>query len=413
MDLNDGTQVAFRRYPSFQNHYQERTIAWLQTKLAAQSVDRFIATEKLHGSNFAIYCNGSEIRCARRNGFLSPNENFHNGPTLAKALKSNILCAYTEIESNHGLENNEPFYVIFYGELYGGNVQQGISYGNDIAFRLFDISLEQSTTRKFVDYDMFRKICEDFELPTVPVMAEGTLQTLLALDAKFQSTILNKEGNDAEGYVLKYVKEEAFEPDESQRMMIKYKNPKFDEIAYVPKITTKGAATVDDDDASFLSGEFQARLTFMRLQAVKSKLNTKQAKNRQILSDEMYKDAVDDFKDESSKNRFHVEAVSAQAKKLTSTFVGNNIKLLSLTADQYIQMENYIGSIKKVDMAEINRMVDAGELSETYHIPQLRDVLIKRIKNDYPEFEGMKGALVGVINQKVMEYAKELVGMQS
>jgi len=410
--IMDLTSVPFRRYPSFQNHYREKTIEAIRKRLAEENEDRFIATEKLHGSNFAIYCNGTDIRCARRNGFLEPNENFHNGQVLAAALKSNILCVYAEVENTHKPENDEPFYVIIYGEIYGGSVQVGVSYGDDVKFRAFDISVEQKASRKFVPYDDFKRITGDFEIPVVPVIAEGTLNELLARNAQFTSTILNEDGNNAEGYVLKYFKEYTFDDlDEIHRLMIKYKNPRFDEFASVPKKQKNLCADLSDADAMFLAEQFQTRLTFMRLQAVKSKLTPKQAKNRNLMTDEMYKDVVDDLgevqdADESLKN----DGLVAQAKKMTSTFVGNNIKLLSLTASDYKTLEGYVTSMETIDQEELDKMVAAGELKATFHIPQLREVMFARIKRDHPGFE-MKGALAGVVNQKVMELAKELVGM--
>merc|ERR1719219_1623352 len=75
--------------------------------------------------------------------------------------------------------------------------------------------------------------------------------------------------------------------------MLKYKSKKFNEVAHVSK--KKTVAVASDAELGFLAAQFETRLTFARLQAVKSKLSSKNAKNRQFLSNEMYQDVVDDI----------------------------------------------------------------------------------------------------------------------
>merc|ERR1712178_150688 len=89
-------------YPKFKNHYDEKTIKWIQKQVENYENKTFVATEKLHGSNFSIYTDGKSIKCARRNGFLEENENFHQAQNIAEKMKDKIFGLYRYV-----LENND------------------------------------------------------------------------------------------------------------------------------------------------------------------------------------------------------------------------------------------------------------------------------------------------------------------
>merc|ERR1712025_677962 len=115
---------------------------------------------------------------------------------------------------------------------------------------------------------------------------------MLALNPEFDSKVLGTANNTAEGYVLKFHKEKEFEHGtDRDRIMLKFKCSKFDEIQNAPK--QKPLPQVfSSADLEFLTNEFETHLTFARLQAVKSKLTEKEAKNRQKMASEMYADVV-------------------------------------------------------------------------------------------------------------------------
>jgi len=336
------------RYPKFNNN-NEKTIDWIQKKLLSEFPgveNRFIASEKLHGSNFSIYTDGKSIKCARRNGFLEAGENFHQAQNIAEQLKPKILELYNFLDPNS--EN----IVILFGEVTGERVQLGISYGEN-AVRFFDICIVSETGQKFLHFDDFVIACEKFELETVPVIQEGTLAELLKLNPEFDSHILKQSGNVAEGYVIKFWKELIFENgDERERLMLKYKCSKFDEIAHAPKKPKSLDPT--DAEMEFLTGEFASCLTFSRLQAVKSKLNTKQAKNRQVMAKEMMEDVVEDLSDSGKSELDNSEAVSKKAMGMVNEFVARNIQILNFSNEEYKVYQNALEQIEKFELNDFH-----------------------------------------------------------
>lgn len=402
MDLETLNHV---RYPSFNNHYDNKTILWLEKQLENfDEKDRqFVATEKLHGSNFSIYTDGKDIKCARRNGFLEENENFHQAQNIAQNLKPKIVDLYNFVSeellfNNTGIVDNTDFILILFGEVTGERVQLGISYGEN-AVRFFDICIYKEKSLKFLDYKHFVNVTSKFELETVPVIAEGKLHELLKLNPEFDSKILSKENNIAEGMVLKFCTEMEFEHGDVARLMLKFKCKKFDEIQNAPK--GKKALTYDDSDLEFLSNEFETRLTFSRLQAVKSKLNSKQAKNRQVMAKEMYEDVLGDMVEDSREKLVDSEALVKKGTSLVNDFVGKNIRILNFSNDEYGIYMSKVSLIEKFSMAEFEEVkggrVNVGSLKDAIQI--------------FVDWKSISKNIQSSLMPVLMGKAKELVGI--
>jgi len=390
MDLKNLPHV---RYPKFNNHYDEKTIKWLKKQVETYPTGNqiFFATEKLHGSNFSIYTDGKDIKCARRNGFLEENENFHQAQNIAEELKPKIFDLYSYLKS----EKNDDFIMVLFGEVTGERVQLGISYGEN-AVRFFDICIYKSEYSKFLECQKFMDLCEKFDLETVPMIASGSLDEMLQLSPEFDSKVLRKAGNTAEGMVLKFCKETECPhgDDDHKRLMLKFKCKKFDEIAYAPKIKI----LADASDLEFLASEFETRLTFSRLQAVKSKLNQKQAKNREIMSQRVFEDAFEDMEEASQKKMFENEVLIKQGKAMTRTFVGSNILVLNFSNEEYKIYNEKISLIEKFKMENFEE-VKGGDVN----IGTLRDAI--RIFLDLKNVgKGVQNAL----NSKIMQKSKDL-----
>jgi RNA ligase (TIGR02306 family) len=95
--------------------------------------------------------------------------------------------------------------VILYGEVFGRSVQS-LSYGFEkgkLGYRAFDLSLNG----KYVNDDEFRRHCERFGVPTVPVLYRGpfSLEKINALaDGK---TTIDGADHIREGCVVKPIVE--------------------------------------------------------------------------------------------------------------------------------------------------------------------------------------------------------------
>jgi len=385
-------------YPKFKNHYDEKTLKWIQKQVENYENKTFIATEKLHGSNFSIYTDGKSIKCARRNGFLEENENFHQAQNIAENMKDNIFDLYKFVAENidYTMETEEDFVLILFGEVTGERVQLGISYGEN-AVRFFDILVYKESAMKFMDYSEFKMVCDKFELETVPVLEKGSLEDLLKMNPEFDSKILGTENNTAEGMVLKFWHEKEFLPGEDRdRIMLKFKCKKFDEIQNAPKVK-KGGAVIDDADMEFLSNEFEICLTFSRLQAVKSKLNSKQAKNRQVMTEKMYEDVLEDMVEESKEKLVGNEALVKKGTSLVSKFVADNIKILNFSNEEYKVYQGKVEMIDKFGMADFEKY-HGGDVN----IGSLRSAILKFLC-----LEGISKNVTNALMPAVLQKAKE------
>jgi len=299
--------------------------------------------------------------------------------------------------NDYTMETEESFVLILFGEVTGERVQLGISYGEN-AVRFFDILIFKESSMKFMDYDEFKMVCDKFELETVPVLEKGSLDDLLKMNPEFDSKILGTENNTAEGMVLKFWKEKEFLPGEDRdRIMLKFKCKKFDEIQNAPKVK-KGSAVIDDADMEFLSNEFEICLTFSRLQAVKSKLNSKQAKNRQVMTEKMYEDVLEDMVEESKEKLVGNEALVKKGTSMVSKFVADNIKILNFSNEEYKVYQGKVEMIQQFGMADFEKY-HGGDVN----VGSLRTAILKFLNLDSTS-KNVTNALMPAVLQKAKEF---------
>jgi len=400
MDLNS---IKHFRYPKFNNHYVEKHLQNIRKQLETYDSDdrEFVATEKLHGSNFSIYTDGENIKCARRNDFLAKNENFHGGQLIAEQMKPKVLELHKAIKETE----TEDFILILFGEVTGERVQLGISYGEN-AVRLFDICVYKAESVKFLEHADFVSFCKKFEIETVPVIAEGSLDELLGLNPEFDSRVLGTENNTAEGLVLKHVRELEFgHGSDIERLMIKYKCKKFDEIQNAPKV--KKNAAVGDEGLQFLACEFEPLITFARLQAVKSKLTQKQAKNRQFMTQEMFDDILQDMNDESKNKLVENESLMAKSTNLVTKFVNEKIGILNFSNEEYKSYNELLEILEDFTMEHFEKIRAETGKNWQVNIGTLKTGILMHLGFlKSKEKKNIERALM----PKVMEKAKELAG---
>ena len=221
----------------------------------------WIATEKIDGSNFSVYSNGTETRFAKRTGFLNHDDWFFNYQLISLDLSLKAKKLYDLI---HQKENNIKFIVI-YGELCGGfypkdvenwkgpvpnrinakgvviipleerAVQEGVYYSDKIRHIVFDIAVINNEDKiKYLEYDEMVKKCEEVGLPYTPILSKGSLQKLLDYSLEFNSTIPALFGlkclehNKAEGIVIR---PSIWKGNGEDRPMLKRKNKSFTQFS--------------------------------------------------------------------------------------------------------------------------------------------------------------------------------------
>lgn len=210
----------------------------------------WVVTEKIHGANFGLVTDGSEVRFAKRKEFLHPEEDFFD----YQSLKSQLAYQAKEIFKILQAEQNQLLKVFVYGELFGGEyphpdvpavphvqaVQTGIYYSSKIEYCAFDIAVEvkgNPLTRVYLDYDKARSLFQQVGMMSAEPLFMGRYEDVLAYSPEFDSTISTllhlpklPFRNPAEGIVIKPIKVIYIETHKGKvRPILKIKIPEFAE----------------------------------------------------------------------------------------------------------------------------------------------------------------------------------------
>ena len=193
----------FKKFPSLENTYQVKPIQFAEE--LGFDKEQYIVTEKVHGANFSFHVyrteDGVQIKCAKRTGFIEDGEKFFNYKPVLEKYKSALINLHENV-----LDND----FILYGELFGGNIQSGMSYQEDQDFIAFDLCVKQDEV--FLPLNKLTLYSESFEelgIPVVPLLGSyNSSQEALQFNEYFDSklTRINFDGKDehkeAEGVVI-------------------------------------------------------------------------------------------------------------------------------------------------------------------------------------------------------------------
>jgi Rnl2 family RNA ligase len=274
----------------------------------------WVATEKVHGAHFALVCDASGPRPAKRREFLAEDEldEFFGVSRIWPALTVAAARCAALLRNSAGLAEDAA--VTLYGELAGGRyphpdvpevdgaqpVQTGVWYAPSLFWLLFDAQVTVGERRRWLAEREVRAAASDAGLLSVPVLARGPLKQLQDLPAAFPSRVPalfglpELEDNLAEGYVLK----PAVEWEEgAERPMLKVKQKAFAEdhrfAGARPYIAPpEGAAGVP----AWLVVQASALLTPTRAAAAVSKLGPGSA--TEVVAGEIAKDAAEEISEE-------------------------------------------------------------------------------------------------------------------
>ncbi len=287
----------------------------------------WVVTEKIHGANFGISTDGSEVRFAKRKEFLPPDENFFDYQSLKNKLAHQVKEIFKILQA----ERTRLFRVAVYGELFGGEyphpevpevshvqaVQTGIYYSPKIEYCAFDIAVEEqgkSDLRSYEDFNKALKIFQQVGMMAAEPLFIGKYEEALEYNLEFDSTIPSLLGlpqlpfrNPAEGIVIKPVKSIYVETDKGRfRPILKKKIPEFAEDSRFHQATKWNyqKATVQTLDLSFeeeLSQELLALVTETRLSNVLSKVgrvSDSDGEKKQQLVQLLVSDVLETFNEE-------------------------------------------------------------------------------------------------------------------
>ena len=314
--------MIFEKYSSLENHYQQKVLKQIHDSALAGI--QWIAREKIHGSNFSFWFDGTTIRTAKRSGF---DPNFCNSEQLITKYEDSIIFLY-EMFLREGYISEGQTIAIF-GEVFGGSyhgkklpnaktVQKGMDYHPDTEFMFFDIKMEDSKLpeegMKYMS-DVFCEHCAvtlhqvfgDKAIKIAPEVGTGTLEEVMKIPNEFPTLVPKHFGLElpdgvtehtvGEGYVMRPALQDIY--INQTRVILKSKNSKFSEKG-------KGLREIPQDFSipEEKKEEFQGLLsmaTTARLQSVFSKEYSVQDLNWKMLkelSGKLVKDITEDFSKE-------------------------------------------------------------------------------------------------------------------
>lgn len=271
--------IEFKKYSKMENSYRDTSMERMIQAMPHGDDTQCQITEKIHGANFGIYCDGETIKPASRNQFVDGT--FNNCQEVLNRYEDGFFGVWDSVK-------NEGEEVIIFGELAGGNIQTGVKYG-DRDFFVFDIKVNGS----YLPTLIVEQLCKDHNLKHSPVLVPMiSFKEALLFDQNFQSKILVVEGdNFAEGIVIKPVIP-AFLPT-GARCAVKKKNENFSEISRGKKEKVVLEPMADTDLR--MVEDISLYLNENRLRAVMSKLEQPTQKDFGKISGLLLQDALEDF----------------------------------------------------------------------------------------------------------------------
>lgn len=307
--------MKFKRYPSIEQSYREKFIEIINNVLEERNIiDEFVVVEKVHGANASFYYDGTEMRVARRNDFLTKKEIKSDYRGREDAIIEKIKKMWNFVIKDY--PNIEELVVI--GERFGGHyphkaipkmnvsmIQAGVFYTPDIKFYGFDIKVNG----KFLPIDHANFYFDLVKILRGKIMYIGPLEKCLEISPIFQSSIpglLNLpeiDNNEAEGVVIRPFEEIYYGHD---RIILKNKNPKFMERGNIKKPKRHVE----------LSEYFQIIIENIRTYVCINRLNNVLSKNKELTNKDfgkLMKEFLIDVKEDFEKD--YPDVLSTLEKK--------------------------------------------------------------------------------------------------
>lgn len=181
--------------------------------------EEVVATEKIHGTCCIIGLSPEDLReqygeklykgygiatskgLSKKGIFLNSAEDGDNiGNTYVKAgIDNGLFEKVAEIAKRINADPENPVFII--GEIFGPGIQD-LHYSDKIEFRAFDICEGGHHKEKYVDYNTFKQLCEDLDIPVVPELYVGPYNYEKIKELSFGTTTFGKD-HIREGVVIK------------------------------------------------------------------------------------------------------------------------------------------------------------------------------------------------------------------
>lgn len=288
------SSVQFIKFPSLENTYRQKEIdqcLMIEQHYKEQGLtSNWIVTEKVHGANYSFWVTSDEneikVQVAKRTSFIADDEKFFNHKPVLEKYRQSMIELYQHLECDT---------LVIYGELFGGNIQSGMSYPLEQDFVAFDVKVDGVAQDKIGIFEILRS----FDIPTSPVIGVfDTLQEALEVNESFDSLLTRQDFNgddkhkEAEGVVI--------EPNtpmyhsNGSRVYLKKKTKRFLEKSGKPNIKHK-SVTVVSEQVNTMLGWSLVYLTESRFQSVVSKIGEVSINNIGKVMGLMTQDIIEDL----------------------------------------------------------------------------------------------------------------------
>lgn len=301
--------MKFKKYSEIENSYRQKYIDYIYEQ-ALNSGDDWVVTEKIHGSNFQLACDGNRVVPGKRGGIIGESS-FFNWETIYDKYHEGVREIYEMIKKDViTLEQ-----VTIFGELYGGiyphdqvkptpnasKVQKGIYYCPHNDMMTFDIYVhfihDSEVKGVWLKYTDVINLCTATGLMALNPLFIGKLEDALNYSNSFESTIHEYHGlpaiedNVCEGIVIKPNVPKHF--GNGERVIIKNKNDKWSEKKSLPK-TPKVPDVLSDDMIKHIHG-LKELVTENRLKNLLSKFGPVTQKEFGKLMSGMMSDIMSEY----------------------------------------------------------------------------------------------------------------------
>lgn len=283
--------TTFNKYKSLENSYRQRAV----DNCEALACKEWVALEKIHGANFnfdVIHEDGSSVvKPGKRTGYLTENElfSFFGCHEIAQAHIPKMQYIHKQLVELGRI--NESDRITVYGELYGGNIQKEVEYGEK-RFAAYDI---QVNCGDWIDWDDVVIVCDKAAVETTYEIKRGSLHELCEMSPEFQSYHAPVgERDQSEGFVIKQLKDERPAIKGGGRAILKVKSEAFKEKKSKTGRTPKPEVLLTDEQSDVFT-DFVPYLTRNRINNVISKIGAISQKDFGKLSGMLLADAKSEF----------------------------------------------------------------------------------------------------------------------
>jgi len=192
-----------------------------------------VATEKLHGKN---------CRIGIINGTLCVGSRTYRKQVIPKDGSNKDFLFWSPLTSHPAindlldwLTSRGSKVIILFGEIFGQGVQSlhyGVGGKKEKGFRAFDLYVDGT----YLDYDEFKAICDEHNVPTVPVLYRGPFDLEKIKDVSNGKSTLPGADHIREGVVVRTAIERR-DPAWG-RMVMKFISPDYDLSKHKKRDTT-------------------------------------------------------------------------------------------------------------------------------------------------------------------------------